>query len=133
MMENAICQHTLPRCGSGGGLPTYIVIYSFHSSIRSIKRWFLVNLGVAVAEGEEEEADVEATVEETDSSGVDGGGDQRSIERWSRERRRLREFWDEKQNDTGWDTIYKFKNISNDSLTTTATDSFEIWTEAVLV
>jgi hypothetical protein len=35
----------------------------------------LVNLGVAVAEGEEEEADVEATVEETDSSGVDGGGD----------------------------------------------------------
>jgi hypothetical protein len=92
-----------------------------------------VNLGVAVAEGEEEEADVEATVEETDSSGVDGGGDQRSIERWSRERRRLREFWDEKQNDTGWDTIYKFKNISNDSLTTTATDSFEIWTEAVLV
>jgi hypothetical protein len=81
MMENAICQHTLPRCGSGGGLPTYIVIYSFHSSIRSIKRWFLVNLGVAVAEGEEEEADVEATVEETDSSGVDGGGDRRSIER----------------------------------------------------
>jgi hypothetical protein len=97
-----------------------------------------VNLGVAVAEGEEEEADVEATVEETDSSGVDGGGDQRSIERWSREqqireRRRLREFWDKKQNDTGWDTIYKFKNISNGYLTTTATDSFEIWTEAVLV
>jgi hypothetical protein len=32
-----------------------------------------------------------------EESGVDGGGG----DRWSRERWRLREFWDEKQNDTG--------------------------------
>jgi hypothetical protein len=96
MMENAICQHTLPRCGGGGGLPTYITIYSFHSCIRSIKRRFWENLGVVVAVEEEEKAgveaaaveeeetDVEAVVEETDSSGVDDEGG---------ERRGLREFW----------------------------------------
>jgi hypothetical protein len=85
MMENAICQHTLPRCGSDGGLPTYISIYSFHSSIRSIKRKFLVNLGVVTTEEEEEvgveaavateeEASVEAMAEETSLSSIDGGG-----------------------------------------------------------
>jgi hypothetical protein len=42
-------------------------------------------------------------------SDVDGGeGDQRSGEQWG-----LREFLDEKQNDTGRATIYRFKNISN--------------------
>jgi hypothetical protein len=45
---------------------------------------------------EEEEAGVEAVTEETSSSGVDGGrGDRRS-----RERQRLREFWDESK--TPW-------------------------------
>jgi hypothetical protein len=40
----------------------------------------------------EEEIGVEAAAEETGSSGVnDGRGD-----RWSRERHRLREFWDKK-------------------------------------
>jgi hypothetical protein len=39
-----------------------------------------------------------------------GGGD-----RWSRERWRLREFWDEKRNDTGRTIIYRFKNISSGS------------------
>jgi hypothetical protein len=34
-------------------------------------------------------------------SGVDGGGG----DQWSREQRRLREFYDEKQNDMGWTTI----------------------------
>jgi hypothetical protein len=53
--------------------------------------------------------------EEAGSSGVDDGkGD----------RQGLREFWDEKRNDTGRDTIYRFKNISN---------GFEIQTEAILV
>jgi hypothetical protein len=32
-----------------------------------------------------------------EEAGVDGGGG----DRWSRERRGLREFWDEKRNDTG--------------------------------
>jgi hypothetical protein len=55
-------------------------------------------------------------VEETDSRGIDGGGGDRwSIERQSREWRGPREFWDKKQNDTGWATIYWFKNISNNS------------------
>jgi hypothetical protein len=48
-------------------------------------------------------------VEETSTSGVDGGrGD-----RWSRERERqgLRDFWDEKRNDTGRSDIYRFENI----------------------
>jgi hypothetical protein len=46
--------------------------------------------------------------------GIDGGsGDRQSRERQRlRERRGLRVFWDEKQNDTGRTTIYRFKNIS---------------------
>jgi hypothetical protein len=48
-------------------------------------------------------------VEETDMSGVDGvGGDWWSRER---ERRRLREFWDGKRNDTRRADIYRFENI----------------------
>jgi hypothetical protein len=31
---------------------------------------------------------------------------------WSRERQRLREFWDEKRNNTGHTIIYRFVNIS---------------------
>jgi hypothetical protein len=56
-------------------------------------------------------------MEETGLSGVDdGGGDQRTRERWSRrERRGLRVFWDKKRNDTGQATIYMFENISSDS------------------
>jgi hypothetical protein len=42
---------------------------------------------------------------------VDGGGGDRR----SRERQGLREFWDEKQNDMGRATIYRFENISNGS------------------
>jgi hypothetical protein len=46
----------------------------------------------------EEEADVEAAVEETSSSGVYGSeGEQRSRQRWNRQRQRLREFWDESE------------------------------------
>jgi hypothetical protein len=46
----------------------------------------------------EEEADVEATTEETGSSGIDGdGGDRRSRELQSSERQRLREFEDESE------------------------------------
>jgi hypothetical protein len=71
MMENTICQYTLPRCGGGGELPTYIAIYSFHLSIQLMKRRFLANHGVAAAAAEEEEADVEAAAEETGSSCVD--------------------------------------------------------------
>jgi hypothetical protein len=47
--------------------------------------------------------------EEAGSSGIDGSGGY-----WqSREsvRQGLREFWDEKQNDTGHATIYRFKTI----------------------
>jgi hypothetical protein len=52
-----------------------------------------------------------AVAEEIGLSGVDDGrGDRRS-----RERQRLREFWDEKWNDTGQTTIYRFENISRDS------------------
>jgi hypothetical protein len=90
----------MPRCGGGGGLPTYIAIYSFHSSIRSIKRkffayrtstWrrrrFLCACGRA-AVATEEEVGIEVAVEETSSSGVDDGGeDWWSREWWSRERR----------------------------------------------
>jgi hypothetical protein len=48
-------------------------------------------------------------VEETGSNGIDGdGGDRRSSER-----QRLGEFLDEKQNDTGWATIYRFRNINS--------------------
>jgi hypothetical protein len=74
----------MPRCGDSGGLPTYIAIYSFHSSIRSIRRRVLVNRtsvwqrqrfscthGRAAAE---EESDIEAAVEDTRSSGIDGCG-----------------------------------------------------------
>jgi hypothetical protein len=84
--------------------------------------------GVEAVVEEEEEAGVEAATEETGSSSVDGDGGARQ----SRERRGLREFWDEKRNDMGWATIYRFKNISSCSLTTTTTDSFEIRTEADL-
>jgi hypothetical protein len=110
-----------------------------------MEKRFLVNLGVAVAAEEkeagveaavkeEEEASVEVAEEEISSSGIDGsGGDRRSRERWSRERRGLREFLDEKQNDMGLATIYRFKNISNSSLTTTDANSFRIQTETVLV
>jgi hypothetical protein len=49
----------------------------------------------------EEETNVEVVAEETSLSGVDGGGG----DRWSREQRGLREFYDEKQNDMGWTTI----------------------------
>jgi hypothetical protein len=53
-------------------------------------------------------------VEETDmSGGGDHEGDRHTRERWSREREQsgLREFLDEKQNDTGQADIYRFKNI----------------------
>jgi hypothetical protein len=43
-----------------------------------------------------------------EEAGADGGGG----DRWSRERQGLREFWDEKRNDTGRTSIYRFKNIS---------------------
>jgi hypothetical protein len=46
----------------------------------------------------EEEASVEVAAEETGLSGIDnGGGDWRSTERWTRERRGLREFWDKSE------------------------------------
>jgi hypothetical protein len=42
-------------------------------------------------------------VEQTGSTGVDNNrGDQ-----WSRERRGVRDFLDQKQNDTGWATSYE--------------------------
>jgi hypothetical protein len=80
MMENVICQHTLPWCGGGGGLPTCIAIYSFHSSIRSIKRsvFYEPQCGGGGRggggrgrrrSGGGEEAGVEATMEE--ASGVE--------------------------------------------------------------
>jgi hypothetical protein len=82
MMENVICQHTLPWCGGGGGLPTCIAIYSFHSSIRSIKRRFFGEPQCGGGgkggggwgrrrSGGGEEADVEAMMEE--ASGVESG------------------------------------------------------------
>jgi hypothetical protein len=46
-----------------------------------------------------------------EEGGIDGG----SGDRWSRERWGLREFWDEKRNDTERVTIYKFENISRGS------------------
>jgi hypothetical protein len=43
-----------------------------------------------------------------EEAGVNGGdGDRQSREWW-----RLREFWDQKRNDMGRATIYRFKNIS---------------------
>jgi hypothetical protein len=88
-----------------------------------------LNLGVATAV--EEEVGVEAVVEEEEagSSGVDGGGG----DQWSRERWGLRKFWNEKRNDTGHATIYRFENINNSSLITTAAGSFRIRTEAVFI
>jgi hypothetical protein len=103
----------------------YITIYSFHSSIWSIKRRFLVNWPQYADGGGFHARAVEqrrrqrrrltratlTAIEETGSSGVDGGGgDRRSRERWG-----LREFWDEKRNDTGLTTIYRFKNINSGS------------------
>jgi hypothetical protein len=75
-----------------------INLYSFHSPILIDQNKVLREpyLGVVTV------------VEE---ASIDGGGGDRQ----SRERRGLREFWDEKQNDTGWATIYRFKNISNGS------------------
>jgi hypothetical protein len=87
MMEKAICQHTLPQCHSGRGLPIYIAIYSFHSSIRSIKIRFLTNFGVAATE-EEVEAGVEVVKEEQEEAGIggqhrsDGGGNRLKRCRW---------------------------------------------------
>jgi hypothetical protein len=46
--------------------------------------------------------------EESGSSGIDGGGVE-SV------RRGLREFSDEKRNDTGWATIYRFETIRSGS------------------
>jgi hypothetical protein len=98
----------------------------------------LLNLGAATAVEEEvgveaaveeEEAGIEATIEEAGSSGVDGGGG----DQWSRERWGLRKFWNEKRNDTGHATIYRFENINNSSLITTAAGSFRIRTEAVFI
>jgi hypothetical protein len=73
-------------------MSTYIALLSF---IYSIKSSFLMNLGVAAAKvsvrgravvAAEEEASVEAAMEETGSSGIDdGGGDRRNRERLSRE------------------------------------------------
>jgi hypothetical protein len=51
--------------------------------------------------------------EEADVDGSDGdwwSREQRSRERWG-----LREFWNEKRNDMGWATIYRFKNINSGS------------------
>jgi hypothetical protein len=48
---------------------------------------------VAVAE---EEPSVEVVAEETGLSGIDNSGDQRSRDRW-----RLREFWDESERTRG--------------------------------
>jgi hypothetical protein len=52
-----------------------------------------------------------------EEGGVDGsGGDWWSRERQGlQERQGLREFWDEKRNDMGRATIYRFKNISSGS------------------
>jgi hypothetical protein len=49
-------------------------------------------------------------VEQEEAGINDGSGD-----RWSRERRGLREFLDEKQNDMGLGTIYRFEIISSGS------------------
>jgi hypothetical protein len=57
--------------------------------------------GRGAAVEEEEEASVEVVVEKTGSSGVHGGGDQWSMERRSRERWGLREFWDESETTRG--------------------------------
>jgi hypothetical protein len=111
----------MPQCGGGGGLPTYIafiysidqsLLISFFYSIDQKKVFDELYLSVAAAEvsmhvrwwWREEEADVAAVVEETGPSSIDGGGgDQRSKEWWG-----LKEFWDEKQNNMGQTTIYRF-------------------------
>jgi hypothetical protein len=85
----------VPQCGGDGG---------DHVCAVERQRWW------------REEAGLEAVAEETDSSDVDGGGgDWWSREKQSRERRGLREFWDEKRNDTGPATICRFENISSGS------------------
>jgi hypothetical protein len=55
---------------------------------------------------------VAAVAKET---GVDSGhGDRQSRERWRlREQQGLREFWDEKRNDMGQATIYRFKKYQH--------------------
>jgi hypothetical protein len=97
-----------------------INLYSLHLSNRSIKRRFLVNRtsvwrrwrfpctrgrAVAVAEGGRDRR----------RSGGRGDRLERHRRRWRRERRRLREFWDKKRNNTRWTTICKFENISSGS------------------
>jgi hypothetical protein len=87
-------------------MSTYVLL----SFIYSIKSRFLVNLGVAVVEVSvrsrvtvvEEEACVEAAVEDSGSSDIDDGrGERRSKEQQSREQRRKTdgnlEFWDERK------------------------------------
>jgi hypothetical protein len=67
-----------PRCAKGGG---------YRARMVKRRRWQRRRPTRAVL----------MAVEETGSSGVDGGrGDQRSRERWSREQRKLREISDEK-------------------------------------
>jgi hypothetical protein len=81
-------------------LSIYIALLSF---IYSMKRKFFRNLGVAAVENSVrsraavEEAGVEAVAEDTNLSGVDGGGGDRR----SRERRGLRVFWDKSETTQG--------------------------------
>jgi hypothetical protein len=49
--------------------------------------------------------------DQSEEGGVDGSGG----DRHSREWRGLREFWDEKRNNTGQATIYRFEDISSGS------------------
>jgi hypothetical protein len=132
----SVCNlHTLQSIHSS----TYITIYSFiyihcnlfiHSSIRSIKRRFLVNWPRCAGDGGFHARAVERRlwrrrrparaasmmVEEIDLSDVDDGREDWQSREWrSRERWGLKKFYDEKLNDTGRATIYRFKNISSGS------------------
>jgi hypothetical protein len=103
-------------------------LYSFHSSNSIDQKKVLCKpyLGVVVVERRRwrrrKPAKTVAVAQEV--HGADGGGgdlleeggiDGGSGDRWSRERWGLREFWDEKRNDTERVTIYKFENISRGS------------------
>jgi hypothetical protein len=70
----------------------------------SIKRWFCTNRTSVWRQWWRRRL---ATMAQEEAG---AGGDW-----WSRERWGLREFWDEKWNDTGRATIYRFKNITSGS------------------
>jgi hypothetical protein len=81
-----------------------LILFIYLNQLKECFTWTVPRCGSnRVAAVVEEEVVVDS------GSGIGGGRRQR----WSRERRELREFWNEKWNDTERAIIYRFKNISS--------------------